>query len=241
MKRILSLICVACIATGIHAQLVTSTSQSITKTEEVKVKKEKNKTWMLRAGIGTNNLAGDLEVDSKVGYFVGLEFNKQLGSGSNIGNAYWGMDFAFHSRGFKEEDDGYNYSYECKLTFHTFQWSPFIFGYKFNVTNDFSIDPHIGVYALFDMAGKAKITEEWDGEKEKYEEKIGDMDDVNRFDVGLKIGVGFWFKDRYSIDLTYQRGFINAFDYEVEYDEYYDYYDISCKTSNFWIRLGIAL
>ena len=52
--------------------------------------------------------------------------------------------------------------------------------------------------------------------------------DYNHFDAGMNIGVGVWY-DRFNLDLTYQRGFIDAFS---DTDGF--------KTSNFMIRLGIA-
>ena len=52
--------------------------------------------------------------------------------------------------------------------------------------------------------------------------------DYNHFDAGINIGVGVWY-DRFNLDLTYQRGFIDAFS---DADGF--------KTSNFMIRLGIA-
>ena len=52
--------------------------------------------------------------------------------------------------------------------------------------------------------------------------------DYNHFDAGMNIGVGVWY-DRFNLDLTYQRGFIDAFS---DADGF--------KTSNFMIRLGIA-
>lgn len=52
--------------------------------------------------------------------------------------------------------------------------------------------------------------------------------DYNHFDAGMNIGVGLWY-DRFNLDFTYQRGFIDVFS------------DLDgIKTSNFMIRLGIA-
>lgn len=227
MRKFLSLICVAIIAAGAHAQLVTSTSKSISTAKE-----QKSKVWILRAGIGTNNFVGDIEdASSKFGYFVGWEFNKQVGSGSSVGSAYWGMDIAFQSNGYKYEDEVFGYKYEKKMIVHSLQWSPFIFGYKFNVANNFSIDPHIGAYLMGDFAGKIKWTEEYEGMKWEDDYSIYDEDDYTFFDVGMKIGVGFWYKNAYGIDLTYQRGFVNVYDYD----------DYSCKRSNFMVRLSLAL
>ena len=52
--------------------------------------------------------------------------------------------------------------------------------------------------------------------------------DYNHFDAGMNIGVGVWY-DRFNLDLTYQRGFIDTFS---DADGF--------KTSYFMIRLGIA-
>lgn len=58
--------------------------------------------------------------------------------------------------------------------------------------------------------------------------KIGDYEDYNRGDAGLKVGVGVWYNNKYNADFTYQRGFFTHHE------------DVDGGTSNFWFRLGYA-
>ena len=224
MKKSILFLCTMLCGATMNAQLVSSHSASLTTSP----KAPSRTTWMMRVGVGTNTFAGDKiweDVGSKAVYFFGFEFNKTLGKRG----AYWGMDFALASRGYKFSEDEDRYSYETKLAAHAIQWSPFIFGWKIDVPNSkFSIDPHIGAYVSCDYAGKYTEEAEYHGEKESEEVKIGDVDDYNRLDVGLKVGVGVWYNKKYNLDFTYQRGFFT------------DDMDVDGGTSNFWFRLGYA-
>ena len=83
----------------------------------------------------------------------------------------------------------------------------------------------VGVFASYDYTSKMKE----DGESISWGDYADYMEvDYNHFDAGMNIGVGVWY-DRFNLDLTYQRGFIDAFS---DADGF--------KTSNFMIRLGIA-
>ena len=90
---------------------------------------------------------------------------------------------------------------------------------------DIHIDPHVGVFASYDYTSKMKA----DGESISWGDYADYMEvDYNHFDAGMNIGEGVWY-DRFNLDLTYQRGFIDTFS---DADGF--------KTSNFMIRLGIA-
>lgn len=127
------------------------------------------------------------------------------------------MEFALGSRGFKVDD--------MKCIAHNVQYSPFTFGWKIGVADNISIDPHLGVFASYDYTSKMKE----DGESISWGDFADALEvDYNHFDAGMNIGVGVWY-DRFNLDLTYQRGFIDVF---TDAD--------GIKTSNFMIRLGIA-
>ena len=168
MKKVLSIVAALLLCVGTQAQIVSSRS-TIVKTQ----KQASNTQWFLRAGVNMMNLSGDGidGTDSNIGYNATLGYQKSLGGAG----AYWGMEFALGSRGFKVDD--------MKCIAHNVQYSPFTFGWKI---------------------------------------------DYNHFDAGMNIGVGVWY-DRFNLDLTYQRGFIDVF---TDAD--------GIKTSNFMIRLGIA-
>ena len=218
MKKIVSFVCAALCCVAMNAQLVTSRSVSVSTAP----KAPSRTTWMVRLGLATNNFVGEHADDlgAKIGYTFGFEFNKSMGQRG----AYWGMDFTFASRGYSFDEDGY----EEKLKLHEFQWAPFTFGWKIPVANSIAIDPHVGIFAAGDIAGKWTFKE--DGETEDV--KIGDIDDLRRYDIGMKIGVGVWFKNKFNVDLTYQRGFVPVFDVD---DSDYNVYQ-----SNFWIRAAYA-
>lgn len=224
MKKLLSLAAALLLCVGLQAQIVSSRSVSIKST----AKQPSEMQWFLRGGLNIMNFSGDGAegANSKLGYNFVYGFQKPL---SSVGT-YWGMDFGVGSRGFKVDlgdDDNIN------LITHNIQVSPFTFGYKYAITDAFSIDAHIGAYLSFDYMGKIK--NQWkeynNGNYEDREASIsmGDWDefsddDWKRFDAGMNIGVGIWY-NRFNLDFTYQHGFLKTWE---------------ANTSNVLIRLGVA-
>lgn len=210
MKKLASIVAALLLCTGIHAQIVSSTSRSI-KTERTPSETE----WLIRVGMNMMNFAGDGAegLDSKIGYNFNIEFNKPIGDAGG----YWGMNLGLGSRGFKVE--------ETKCIAHNVQYSPITFGWKIGVADDIKIDPHLGFYASYDFSSKMKES----GESISWGDFVDYASvDYNAYDVGLNAGVGFWY-DRFNLDFCYQRGFIDAFSDSNGF-----------KTSNFMIRLGVA-
>ena len=210
MKKVLSMVAALLLCVGTQAQIVSSRS-TIVKTE----KQASSTQWFLRAGLNIMNFSGDGAegADSNIGYNATFGYQKPLGSTGG----YWGMEFGLGSRGFKVDD--------TKCMAHNIQYSPFTFGWKFAVADNVRIDPHVGVFASYDYTSKMKE----DGESISWGDYADYMEvDYNHFDAGMNIGVGVWY-DRFNLDLTYQRGFIDVF---TDAD--------GIKTSNFMIRLGIA-
>ena len=207
MKKLLFMAAALLLCVGMQAQIVSSRS-SIVRHEST----PSNTQWYLRAGLGVMNLAGT-EADANIGYNATFGFQKGLGGAG----AYWGMEFGLGSRGCKVED--------LKYIAHNVQYSPFTFGWKFNLVDDIAIDPHIGVFASYDYTSKIKAN----GESASWGDFAESMGvDYNHFDVGMGIGVGIWYS-RFNLDFAYQRGFVNA------------YSDVDkMQTSNFLIRLGVA-
>lgn len=214
MKKFLSFVVVSLLYMGVQAQIVSSRSVSIQR--ESKVPSET--MWYLRGGVNMMGFAGDGAdgTDKKMGYNFVYGFQKPIGT---IGT-YWGMDFGVGSRGYKAEAGGYDMS----LMAHNVQVSPFTFGWKYGLIDNVKLDIHAGAYAGFDYAGKIKLEDE--------SISMGDWEDEldvewKRFDAGLNVGFGVWY-DRFNLDITFQRGFIEA---ATEAESY---------TSNLMIRLGIA-
>lgn len=183
----------------------------------IMAEKKSNTVWYLRAGAGFNSLGGDVsdasgyEVSGKTGYEVAFGFNKGIGKSG----AYWGMELGLSNRGFKidREDNGGYFEY----TGHNVKFVPLMFGYKFSLTEDLKLDAHLGGYVSYDFTGS-----------EDYESLYSDIF-PEELDAGLQVGVGVWYK-RVNLDLTYQRGFMNAC----------DDYSVSGNMSAFMIRLGFS-
>lgn len=211
MKKVLSIVVALLLCAGMQAQIVSSTSRSI-KTERTRPSETE---WLIRVGMNLMNLAGDGAegCDSKMGYNFAIEFNKPIGDAGG----YWGMNLGLGSRGFKAD--------EVKCIAHNVQYSPITLGWKIGVADNIKIDPHLGFYASYDFSSKMKESGDdisW-GDYADYLEV-----DYHGYDVGLNAGVGVWY-DRFNLDFTYQRGFIDVFS---DFDK--------IKTSNFMIRLGVA-
>ena len=214
MKKLFSLVCAVLLAVSAQAQLVTSRSRSMIETP-----KEDRLMWVLRAGIGTNNvILNDVETGSKFGYTFSIEFNRSIGRQG----AYWGMDWGLGSRGYiYDYDDG-----EETLTAHNISWSPYTFGWKIKIANTkFAIDPHVSVFLSYDYTG----TFEQKGLFGSNDFSIYDEEDYFGFDVGIKFGVGVWYNNRFNLDLMYQRGFIPPFENSD-----------NGGASNFMVRFGLG-
>lgn len=218
MKKVWFLLLAMVWGAGAQAQIVSSRSVSVRATPSHPTEIQ----WFLRGGLNVMGFAGDgaENLDKKLGYSLMYGFQRPVGS---IGT-YWGMAFGLGSRGYKFEVDGM----EMNVMAHAVEVSPFTFGWKYGLTEAVKVDVHLGVFARADYTGKAKL-------KNKKQEKsvgMGDWEeeldvDWNRFDVGLNAGFGVWY-DRFNLDFTYQRGFVEAAK------------DSELYTSNLLIRLGVA-
>lgn len=213
MKKYITLALVALIAFATTAQVRTSRTFSHKKTKT---------EWLIRAGFNINSLSGvdydgndDLSTGSKAGFNVDFGFNRYFGQS----NGYWGMELGVGSRGFKIENSDYD-DYDASYTGYNVKFVPVMFGYKFPVTDNIKIDGHFGIFACYDFSSSSS---------DDYEIELD-----NKFDVGLQIGAGVWYK-RVNLDFMYQRGFINA-DPCIDYNYYYD----GGASNMFIMRLGVA-
>lgn len=235
MKKFFIVALMAVMGLGASAQLVKSRTF---------VEKKSNTMWYVRLGMSMNNAAGKgvdncldwyddgSEAGAKVGYDFSVGFHKPI---SDFG-LYWGMEYGLGTRGAKATliDKYHDEESELSLLAHNIKISPITFGYKYSITDDLKLDAHIGAYASYDYYGKGN--EKLDG-RDYDNTSIYDLDDYNSFDCGLQAGIGVWF-DRFNLDFTYQRGFMN-----VSSDEGFRDYDGELGgvySSNFMIRLGVA-
>ena len=171
--------------------------------------------FILRGGFATNTFVGsDYDnVDVMPGYNVGLDFNSYIKDG-----LYWNTGVMFGSRGFKVD---YKKADDFEYRAHNIQ-IPLTVGYKFDMGSGFALDGRIGGFFSVDMAGKYKYDIPL-----LEDTKISDIDDYNRCDGGLLIGIGVWYNN-INLDFAYQRGFGHHID------------DFEGAASNFLIRLGYA-
>lgn len=200
----------------------TASAQKVSSTTYVR---EKPQTmWYGRIGMSINNLAGapdGLDMGSKVGMDVDFGFQRNI----RHSGLYWGMELGIGTRGASigEGED------KLSLSAWNLKYSPVTFGYKYSLTDDIKLDGHLGAFLSYDFTRSAKYKdgEEWDDD---------DFDDVDyqKFDAGMQVGIGVWYK-RFNLDFTYQRGFAPMAKAWDDNDKEYKFH-----SSNFMIRLGVA-
>jgi hypothetical protein len=254
MKKLIAIALVALVGSSLaNAKVVRSRTVG---------EKEKAPTeWIIRVGASINNAAGAgvskvkededegySSVGSRAGMDLSIAFHKPLGTSG----AYWGMELGFGSRGASAsatDETGRMVNHEWiegtdTYNSHISTWnanfSPFTIGYKYALNSDIKLDGHLGAFVSYDFAGSAVVNcTSWDGETtDTYEDGnygLGDesLDGFQRFDAGMQIGVGVWYK-KFNFDITYQRGFVRAYSYEFDGDMY----DIF--SSNLMLRVGYS-
>lgn len=174
---------------------------------------------------------GDWNGDFKksIGYDISLGFNKSFAKRP----LYWGMELGMTTRGYKTSaswekggtsaisggSDYHGKFQDATMLCHTVRLSPFIVGYRYIFLEKMAADIHLGAYASYDFAGKYTddytdhivSTSHYGDRNDKTvtstEIKIKDYNGLRRYDVGINLGVGYWF-GRFNIDFTWQRGFI---------------------------------
>jgi hypothetical protein len=252
MKKLIAIALVALVGSSLaNAKVVRSRTVG---------EKEKAPTeWIIRVGASINNAAGagvskvkedensydgdgSYSVGSRVGMDLSIAFNKPI---ANSG-AYWGMELGLGTRGAsassKYSNESGSYQEESKQHIATWnaKFSPFTIGYKYALNSDIKLDGHIGAFVSYDFTGSgvAKWTVIRDGEEDdSYEDKnnLGEdeLDGFQKFDAGMQIGVGVWYK-KFNFDITYQRGFVHASSYRYK-SEMYDIF-----SSNLMLRIGYS-
>lgn len=257
MKKVITLIAIAILGLAQTAEAKIVNSRTVgerTKTPTI---------WILRTGLSLNGGTGSaisnikdefknygdgskVSFGFKPGYELSVGFNRPFGNT----NFYWGMELGLGTRGIKyTSEDGRDGDWiengHKSLLAWNFKYSPFTFGYKYNINESIALDAHLGAYVSLDFAGKGKSY--WDGiedgdpfKDEEESENIGkdELEHYKRFDCGLQVGLGVWYK-RFNFDITYQRGFMNAYDFS--YQSQWDIDDDSkICTSNIMFRVGMS-
>lgn len=219
---------------------------------------ERSKTdteWIIRTGVSIDGGVGSAKSEYNdwctdggdygsgsfgmaAGYELSFGFNRAF---SRAGGLYWGMELGLGTRGIKYKLDSEYDSGTQKLLTWNIKYSPFTFGYKFALNQNIKLDAHLGAYLSYDFAGTGKANwKDSDGDSDSDSAGIGDdeyFEGFQRFDAGIQAGVGVWYK-RFNFDITYQRGFVNACNFEDNYD--LDEIDGKIYSSNLMFRVGIA-
>lgn len=190
-------------------------------------------------------------------------FNKAICSS----NLFWGSEIGIGTRGYKASathyyskvnklpgnvtiydsssstSDGILCTYNIKLT-------PGIIGYRYFIKDRMALDAHVGVFVSYDVFGHLKnhttsrITSSYKGggrddyDEQTYKTKISKLKNMNKYDIGADIGVGFWF-GKFNIDVSWQQGCIPIFDdgdEEISKDKKKGNY----YSSNLEVKLGYA-
>ncbi|MBQ9214657.1 MAG: PorT family protein, partial [Bacteroidales bacterium] len=163
-----------------NAQIVRSESRRTVSQE----KTPSESMWYARFGLNFMSAGGDDVADnvkSNLGYQLVWGFEKPMGP------LFWGMEFGLGSRGWKVGD--------IKLTAHNGVFSPFNIGYKHELSSDFAIEAHLGVYVAGDYYGKGKNWPVYSGRySTEYEDvSIYDIEDYVFPDAGMQFGFGLWY------------------------------------------------
>lgn len=158
--------------------------------------------WYVQANLSLNKYTHediDGENSRMPGYEALVGFFKPMGSDMFL----WGMNLGVANRGEKYYD-----VYDVKESRFMAEFSPFDFNSRIQIgSSPIAVNPHVGLNFTFDIFGNL--------ENDEYEYDVfDDIDDANRFDVGLNYGVRVWFVGKTFFDFTVKQGFIKPWDFE---------------------------
>lgn len=243
MKKLFLMAAAVLMACAANAQIVASYGSS----------KASNGYWFVEAGVGLNGIginindedfSKDDDVSSKMKIGYDVAFGRAWWLGRN--GAHLDLALGLASRGGKAnikyptdydyDDKGESHIKEYgtdkpSVTAHQVYFAPSI-GWRFKVSNNFAIDPHVGPYVGYDFAtsigGK-------DNDGDKYDDEDADRYyDWNNLDAGLNAGVAFWYNNKVKLDVRYKASFIGMG--EGNYGKVLD----GKKTHSVVISLGYA-
>lgn len=216
MKKIFLTLMALVAVMAVNAQIYGYSSTSV---KSDKIQSDGNTTWFVRAGLNIMSADFDGEdSDNAFGYDINVGFQKPF---TDLG-FYWGMEMGLFSRGYTLEDS-YDGCDESTYIGHSLSFSPVTLGFKYdiNVLGGITLDAHAGAFISYTYG-------------ESSECDCGDIDEDEWFgggdclDYGCKVGIGAWWKNKYNLDFSYQRGFNDSW---FEEDGHF---------SSFTVSLGYA-
>ncbi len=205
MKKLMILAAMALMGTAAQAQVHhTETTSKFSRPAET--------LWYVRAGAG---LDLDFETSSKptFGYNVGFGFNRTLGHKG----AYWGMELGLASRNGNFAEDVWTSNGTVEVTTKrnvlNVYYQPLWFGWKFPVSDNIAVDPHLSGFVDYSIAGDIDAIDDgytnidgqqyWIHGKQETNSKLG---------IGAQIGCGLWINKKYNVDLSARADFLGGVD-----------------------------
>lgn len=171
----------------------------------------KSLTFYGRIGWGYNGMTGSPSPEFKSGYDVAIGAQHKL----NTSGLYCNAEIGMSSRGFQESGER-DYGAE-HLNFKQKANAIRIgigAGKIYTLKNPrLALDPHISVYASYDVGGSRDAWIVVDGYKQTVNGDIGTgrwYKDWNEWDIGGEIGCALWINSRYGIDARYRQGILDA-------------------------------
>lgn len=216
MKKITLSLLIALGAMTAEAQIVSSTSSIVT-TEVQNIRYVK-----VGFDIGSSS-SSDINVKSGVSILFGAEYSFKNP------NLYYGGEVGFAPNGI-EKYSTYNYSSSSsssstktvlnqtsKYKGYKFLLNPKI-GYKYHVTDDITLDSNVGIFASFGFRGATYYYETveytYNGTStEYYSDSFKSDEGGGATNVGISLGFGAWYKNKYNASLEYQRGLYYNYNY----------------------------
>ena len=222
MKKLFLFATFAALTTLSQAQIVSSTSRTITK--ETTEKAPSTSVTYIRADYSIDGAYGKDKGDNvkgKSGFVVGVGWN------SAVQKFYWGFEVGGQTRGFATEEN--NGKYTNNRT-HYGLYGSVLAGYKFAVSPDITIDPALSFGPSFDLAGSLSSSNKDVDKFIKENAKWGEG--YKKFDLALSVGAKLWYKNKYFFQLQYRSGLLKWVDTSA---------DVKFNAQKFTIGLGIAI
>jgi len=212
MKHLFLTIAAALIATAANAQIVSSTSRSISEVKTV------SRGWNeLNFGVDF----GSFDVDDGDGFnftTLSLGWAKAI-QVSNSTPLFLRPGAALQYSFWSDGDD------EEKVTGKWLSVAPTCdFGYLFTPSSSISIFPYVGLTTRFNIWGEEKYESDYYDEEESYDLFDSDEGDCKRFQIGWRIGCDFHFSR-----------FILGVGYGMDFNEFAE----DTKISSFNVKAGI--
>jgi hypothetical protein len=216
--------------------------------------------WGVKAGLNVSTFSGLEDVfegdsyssysefySNKAGFHIGINvqymLTPQLGIESGLYYSMLGVKCKYSVK------DNFHFNFEGEATLApSYLQLPVSLLYKFNLGQDLSLYPSVGLYAGYGIGGKIKGEIEYisgsgdtDTEVNFFGKDNDDKERTNRFDLGLTLGLTLQYS-KYTFGLGYDCGFLKV-DKKREKDEIEDGYKYSfskdgLSNRNFKVSVG---